>query len=256
MTRRLAGHRALVTGSTGKIGGAVARALAVAGATVVVTGRDKDRGLTQAGRITAADGAAVFVAADLGGGEPAVAALAAEAADVAGGTIDILVNNAAALVPAQSLFDATEAQIDQVLALNVKVPFLLTAALARHMIEAGGGAVVNIGSVSGVLGMPAAALYGASKAGLHSLTKSFAAELASQGVRVNTVAPGLTVTEANEAYRDGRAALIAAYPDRRAGTAAEVAAAVVFLASDDAAHIHGITLPVDGGLLAVIPGRA
>ncbi len=161
----------------------------------------------------------------------------------------MLVNNAGTLVRAQSLLEATEEQIDRVLALNVKAPFLLTAALAPAMIEAGRGAVVNIGSTSGVVGMAQAALYSASKAGLHSLTESFATELGPRGVRVNTVAPGPTLTERTERHTDVLERLTRDSPAGRPATVEEVAAAVVFLASDDAAHIHGATLPVEGGAL-------
>lgn len=249
---RLTGQRALVTGATGGIGRAIADRLAVEGATVVVTGRDFRRGQEVVERIRSGGGRAEFVPADLGEGGQAVTRLAEQATAAAGGVIDILVNNAALLVPAQSLFEATEAQIDEALAMNIKVPFLLTAALTRSMVAAGSGVVVNIGSLNALRGMSVAALYGASKAGLHSLTQSFAAELASQGVRVNTVAPGPTLTELNEDFRQMQESLTAGTPDQRPGTAVEVAAAVVFLASAEAAHIHGITLPVDGGWLNVL----
>ena len=244
---RLSGRRALVTGATGGIGRAIAEALAAQGASVVLTGRDAGRGADVVDRIDAAGGRAWFLPGDLSEGASRVTRLAHDAAERAGGTIDILVNNAARLVAAQSLFDATEAEINQTLAMNVTVPFLLTAALAKPMIEAGGGAIVNVGSLNGLRGMAIAALYGASKAGLHSLTQSFAAELAPRGVRVNTVAPGPTVTELTEQYRPIMERLASDGADQRPGTAAEVADAVVFLASDDARHIHGITLPVDGG---------
>ncbi|MFJ1596196.1 SDR family NAD(P)-dependent oxidoreductase [Streptomyces sp. NPDC088261] len=244
------GRNALVTGATGGIGRAVAMALAREGATVVVSGRDTERGEDIVRRIGDEGGKAVFVRADLGAGGQAVRDLARDAT-AAVGVIDVLVNNAAVLIPAQSMLDATEEQIDQALAVNVKAPFLLTACLVPSMVERGGGAVVNMGSINGETGMSVAALYGASKAGLHSLTKSWAAELAARNVRVNTVAPGPTVTEHNAAYKDMLENLTTAHPRRRPGTAEEVAAAVVFLAGDDATHIHGVTLPVDGGFLAV-----
>jgi len=248
---RLRGHSALVTGGTGGIGRAVALALGREGALVVVTGRDAARGAEVTGRIRDQGGRAEFVKADLAAGGEAVTLLAREALAAAGGVISILVNNAAMLVPAQSMLEATEQQIDQALAVNIKVPFLLTAALVPAMAERGGGVVINMGSINGTAGMSVAALYGASKAGLHSLTKSWAAELAARGIRVNTIAPGPTVTELNDAYRPVLEQLTARYPDGRPGTADEVAAAVVFLASDDAAHIHGATIPVDGGAQAV-----
>ena len=249
MTGRLAGRRALVTGSTRGIGRAVAKALAAQGATVVLSGRDDALGAEVVAEIERAGGRCAFVGADLANGGEAVLQLARDATAAAAGPIDVLVNNAGTLVRAQSLLEATEEQIDRVLALNVKAPFLLTAALAPAMIEAGRGAVVNIGSTSGVVGMAQAALYSASKAGLHSLTESFATELGPRGVRVNTVAPGPTLTERTERHTDVLERLTRDSPAGRPATVEEVAAAVVFLASDDAAHIHGATLPVEGGAL-------
>lgn len=243
---RLDGRTALVTGGTGGIGRAIATTLAAAGASVIVTGRDAARGGEVVDRIRTDGGKAEFVRADLGGGAAAVRELADEVGDV-----DILVNNAAALSAGQSLLEVTEERIDQVLSMNVKVPFLLTAALVPAMIRNGRGAVVNIGSVAGTKAMGTFALYGASKAAMHLLTRSWADELAAKGVRVNTVAPGPTVTELNEDLRDVLAQVTAGYPSRRPSTAAEIAAAVVFLAGDDALNIHGATLAVDGGGSAI-----
>jgi NAD(P)-dependent dehydrogenase (short-subunit alcohol dehydrogenase family) len=109
----------------------------------------------------------------------------------------------------------------------------------------------HIGSINGIIGLNGAALYGATKASLHSLTKSWAAEFGPAGIRVNTVAPGPTLTERNEAIADHLAGLVANIPSRRLSTTAEVAAAVVFLASDDASNIHGSTLSVDGGYVII-----
>lgn len=241
------GKTVLVTGGTGGIGRAVSEAFGKAGAHVLITGRNAGYGEDLARRLQVDGVSVTFIRADLSGGGVAVRELASRALEAAGGTVDILVNNAAALVAGQSMLDATEEQIDEALAINVKVPFLLTAALVPAMILKGRGVVVNMGSMNGTVGMSIAALYGATKAGLHSLTKSWAAELASQGVRVNTVAPGPTLTELNEVSWPMQHAFTAGFPDGRPGTAAEVASAVLFLASDDAAHIHGATLPVDGG---------
>ncbi|MGW1160162.1 SDR family NAD(P)-dependent oxidoreductase [Streptomyces sp. NPDC002513] len=249
-TKRLAGRRALVTGSTSGIGRAVAEAIAREGATVIVSGRNSSEGSAVVDSITAEGGSAHFVAADLVGGTPAIESLVANAAETAGGAIDLLVNNAAHLIPAQSLLDVDEALADQALAVNIKAPALLTKAVVPGMLEVGGGAIVNIGSVNGVVGMSVAALYGATKAALHSLTASWAAELAAQGIRVNAVAPGPTMTPANASYHEMLLQLTAGVPDRRPGTGEEVAAAAVFLLSDEAAHIHGVVLPVDGGFLS------
>jgi NAD(P)-dependent dehydrogenase (short-subunit alcohol dehydrogenase family) len=246
----LAGRRALVTGSTSGIGRSIASALAREGATVVVCGRNKDAGDKVVAEIHSAGGAAHVVRADLADGARAATHLAQAAAEAAGGPIDVLVNNAALLIPAQSLTEVDEQLADLALAVNVKAPALLTAALVPAMIEAGGGVVVNVGSINGAIGMSVAALYGATKAALHSLTASWAAELASKGIRVNAVAPGPTMTEENAAFHDALRGYTATTPHGRPGTSDEVADAVVFLAGSQATHIHGVTLPVDGGYLA------
>lgn len=241
------GRSALVTGATGGIGRAIAEALAREGVNVVVTGRDARRGAEIAGRIRDLTGRHVeFVKADLGSVDGA-RTLARDALAAAGGRIDILVNNAAYILPAQSLLQTTPDQVDEALGINVKAPILLTAAVVPQMIERGAGVVINIGSIGGYIGSPIAALYGATKASLHSLTQSWAAELGPKGVRVNAVAPGPTVTELTTERRPVLDRFTADYPARRPGTAAEVADAVVFLASDKASYIHGVILPVDGG---------
>lgn len=133
---------------------------------------------------------------------------------------------------------------------NVEAPFLLTAALVPGMAERGAGAVINIGSVSGVHGKEGTALYGASKAALHSLTRSWAAELGPESVRVNAIAPGPIATEPNTAQMPMWEHLTAEnYPARRPGTAAEIADAGAFLTSEQASCIHGVLLPVDGAAL-------
>jgi NAD(P)-dependent dehydrogenase (short-subunit alcohol dehydrogenase family) len=190
MTARLQGRTALVTGSTDGIGAGIARALADAGAFVVVSGRNAAKGEKVVAEIAERGGAAAFV-------------------------------------------------------------ILLTGLIAPGMAARGGGAIVNVGSINGLVGMAGSALYSATKSAIHSLTKSWAAEYGPSGVRVNTVAPGPTLTERNAALADHLAPLIARMPSRRMSSLDEVAQAVVFLASDDASNIHGSTLSVDGGFSAV-----
>jgi NAD(P)-dependent dehydrogenase (short-subunit alcohol dehydrogenase family) len=246
MTARLEGRSALVTGSTEGIGVAIAHALASAGAHVIVSGRDVDRGNLVVASITRSAGSATFVAADLARGS-GVRSLADAADRLAEGRLDILVNNAAMLITPSPTGDVSEDLIDRALAVNVKAAFLLTGLVAPAMAARGRGAIVNVGSINGLIGMGGSALYSASKATIHSLTKSWAAEFGPSGVRVNTVAPGPTLTPTVIDMQEYLAPFIATMPSRRASTPEEVAAAVVFLVSDEASNIHGATLSVDGG---------
>ncbi len=250
MDIRLDGRTALVTGSSTGIGAAIATGLAASGAFVVVTGRDAARGEQVVATIVGSGGRAAFVAGDLSAGEPAIRALAADATAAAGGGIDILVNNAARLsTPAPT----GEVGFDDVMAsltVNIAAPFMLTGLIAPAMAARGHGAIVNIGSINGMVGFAGSALYSMTKAASHSLTKSWAAEFAASGVRVNTVAPGPTRTELNEDIQDRLAPILARVPSHRMSELREIADAVVFLASDRASHIHGATLAVDGGFSA------
>jgi NAD(P)-dependent dehydrogenase (short-subunit alcohol dehydrogenase family) len=250
-TMRLTGRTALVTGSTDGIGAGVAHALAAEGAHVIVTGRSAPRGGEVIDRIAADGGRADFVRADLAGGLSALRTLTDEATSIAGGHLDILVNNAALLIRPGPTADVDEELIDAALTVNIKSVFLLTGLIAPTMAARGHGAIVNMGSINGLIGMSGSALYGLTKAAIHSLTKYWAAEYGPHGVRVNTVAPGPTLTARNERIKDLLAPMLAGLPSARASTLAEVAAAVVFLASDDAANVHGATLSVDGGWSAI-----
>jgi NAD(P)-dependent dehydrogenase (short-subunit alcohol dehydrogenase family) len=134
---------------------------------------------------------------------------------------------------------------------NVFAPFLLTGVVAPEMARNGRGVIVNIGSITGLRGRSGSAIYSANKAAIHSLTKSWADEYGASGVRVNAVAPGPIATERQREFADHVEPMLASVPSRRMSTPEEVAAAVVFLASDDAANIHGAILSVDGGWAAV-----
>ncbi|OBG83376.1 short-chain dehydrogenase [Mycobacterium sp. E802] len=249
-TTRLRGRTALVTGSTGGLGVAIAKALVAEGALVVVSGRNKERGDAVVAEIRAAGGQAEFVAADLGAGGDEAHRLAREALAAAGGQIDILVNNAAVWGMPQTTEEVSETALLESYQANVIAPFLLTGALVPAMAERGDGAVINIGSITGLIGGDRSALYSSTKAAVHSLTKSWAVEYGPRGVRVNAVAPGPIATERAAAVADDVAPVLARIPSRRMSTPEEVAAAVVFLAGDDARNIHGAILSVDGGWAA------
>ncbi len=247
---RLAGRTALITGSTGGLGVAIAKALAAEGAFVIVSGRNKQRGDEVVAGIRAAGGSADFVAADLGEGDDAVAALAAEATSAAGGAIDVLVNNAALLLMPTPTAEVGGDRLRAAFGTTVFAPFLLTGHVAPAMARRGHGAIVNIGSITGLRGSAGSAVYEANKAAIHSFTRSWAAEYGPDGVRVNAVAPGPIATERAVEYADHVEPVLARLPSRRMSTPEEVAAAVLFLASDDASNVHGAVLSVDGGWAA------
>lgn len=238
----LAGRTALVTGATSGIGRAAAVALAAAGATVLVHGRNQERGEEVVKQIAAAGGSARFVGGDLSD-TAQLAAMAEESADA-----DILVNNAgfAWFGPTADL-DA--AGFDALFAANVRAPYLLVAALAPKMAARGSGSIISVDSMAGAIGLAGGAAYGASKAALSALTRSWAAEFSAQGVRVNAVAPGPVYTEGAKSELTEQ--LGATTPMNRAAAPEEIASAIVFLASPAAGYVTGVTLPVDGGRTAV-----
>jgi NAD(P)-dependent dehydrogenase (short-subunit alcohol dehydrogenase family) len=242
----LTGQTALVTGATSGIGKAAALTLAQHGATVVVHGRNAGRGARVVDQIEQAGGHARFVAADLS--DPAAitqltARLAAET-----GRIDILVNNAGSswFGPSSELDTAT---YDRLFDGNVRSAYLLTAALAPGMAENGGGVIINLASMAGAVGLPGGAAYSATKAALAAMTRSWAAEYAAHGVRVNAVAPGPVLTEG--ANNDNILALGKTTLLNRAAQPEEIAETIAFLASPRAAYITGATIAVDGGRTAV-----
>ena len=246
------GRVALVTGSTSGIGREVARSLAEAGARVVVTGRDERRGSEVVGEITAGGGEAVSVAHDLEDAD--LTWLLKRAEGAFGRGVDILVNNGGTLMAAPT--GAVDAEtFDWAFRLNVRSAFLLTGALAPGMAERGWGRIINVSSVSGQRGRfrrPGLALYGATKAALEQLTRAWAAEYGPRGVAVNCVAPGPTrspFTDKNLGLADAdtRERAASTIPAGRVGVPEDVAAAVLFLASEEVSYVQGVVLNVDGG---------
>lgn len=244
---RLPGKTALVTGATAGIGQAIAHALAREGAHVVVTGRDEQRGQAVVEAIHAAGSSATFVAADVTS-KPAIDRLAREATEAVG-PIDILVNNAG-IYPFGPTAQTDETTFDAVITTNVKGPFYLTAALAPQMTARGSGKIINLTTMAAYVGIPEMALYGASKAALALLTKSWAAEFGPSGVNVNAISPGPTRTPGTAEMDEGLEQLARALPAGRAAEPWEIAEAAVYLASPEANFVHGITLHVDGGRAA------
>ncbi|MER6816084.1 SDR family oxidoreductase [Spirillospora sp. NPDC000708] len=245
MNGRLQGRRALVTGSTSNIGRAIAEAFAAEGAHVVVSGRSADRGKDVVDGIRARGGRADFVQADLDGTAEASRALARDATAVLGGGLDILVNNAG-IYPGDGTADTDEETFDRVYAVNVKAPFFLTAVIAPAMAEAGGGAIINLGSWIARLGVPVGALYSSTKGAMETLTRAWAAEFGPRGVRVNAISPGV-ILEPSPGEPSPGEVMMNGTPAGTLGDPRAIAHAAVYLAAEESAFVHGITLDVDGG---------
>lgn len=234
----LTGHTALVTGGTAGIGLESARSLARAGAAVTITGRNVERGEKALAEL----GMGVqFVAADLADLE-SVRSLARQCGDV-----DILVNNAASF-PGASTVEQDVASFERTFDTNVRGAYFLVASLVPGMLSRRSGSIVNVTSMVAFKGVAGASTYSASKAALESLTRTWAAEFGSHGVRVNSVAPGPTATEGVLAeWGDTNEALGRALPLGRTADPREIAEAVLFLASPRSSFITGSTLHADGG---------
>jgi len=239
----LTGKNALVTGASGGIGGAIARALHGAGATVALSG-------TREGPLeelaASLDGRCHVLPCDLGDAE-AVAGLPKRAAE-AMGSVDILVNNAG--ITRDNLFmRMSDDDWQAVLDVNLTAAMRLCRGVMRGMMKARWGRIVNVSSIVGATGNPGQANYAAAKAGLVAMGKSLAAEVASRGITVNAVAPGfITTAMTDKLSGDQKAGILNQVPAGRMGEADEIAAAVLYLASAEAGYVTGATLHVNGGM--------
>jgi len=247
----LKGQVALVTGASSGIGRATAEAMAREGARVGVNYSKNQAGAEQAAEtIRKAGSQALVIRADVT--RAAEVSAMVEAVRKEWGPIDILVNNAGDLLARHTLADMTEDYWDRIMALNLKSVFLCVRAVWEEMAARRSGCIINVTSIAarngGGLG---AAAYSAAKGGLLTYTKGLAKELAPHGIRVNGIAPGVIATPYHERYSPGEIfqRFVASIPMGRAGTAEEVADAIVFLASPAARYITGETLEVNGGML-------
>jgi 3-oxoacyl-[acyl-carrier protein] reductase len=242
----LQGKTALVTGASQGIGRACALALAAAGAKVALAARNETKLNQVAAEIASAGGAAAVFALDIAS-EHSIKACA-KAAISHFGAIEILVNNAG-ITRDTLVLRMKRADWDEVLQTNLTGTFLMTQAVMSSMLKARWGRIINISSVVGETGQAGQANYAASKAGLIGLTKSLARELASRNITANAIAPGYIETAMTAVLDEKqRESMLAHIPLGRPGTDADIANAVRFLASDDAAYITGHVLDVNGGM--------
>jgi 3-oxoacyl-[acyl-carrier protein] reductase len=239
----LSGRKALVTGASGGIGGEIARALHGRGATVALSGTRR----AALDEVAAALGERVVVVEANLADKDSVEALV-PAAEGAMDGLDILVNNAG--VTRDGLFmRMKDEDWDAVIAVNLTAAFRLSRAAVKGMMRRRYGRIVNIGSVVGSMGNPGQGNYAASKAGLIGMTKALAAEVASRGITVNLVSPGMIESAMTDSLNDKqREGLLSTIPMRRLGLAGEVASAVTYLATEEAAYVTGHTLHVNGGM--------
>ena len=242
----LTGRTALITGASGGIGAAVARALHAAGATVALSGTRQ----APLDDLAASLGARAHVLPCNLSDAAAVEALPRQAAE-AMGRVDILVNNAG--ITRDNLFmRMSDEEFQSVLDVNLTASFRLMRGVLRGMMKARWGRIVSVTSIVGATGNPGQGNYAASKAGLVGMSKSLAQEVASRGITVNCVAPGFIATPMTDKLTDDQKARInAQIPAGRMGTPTEIAAAVLYLSSDEAAYVTGATLHVNGGMAMI-----
>src|SRR3954469_8680396 len=243
----LTGKTALVTGASGGIGGAIAKALHAQGATVVLSGTRQEA----LDAVKAELGSRAFTVIANLSDIASVEALPKAAEEAAGAGIDILVNNAG--ITRDNLFmRMKDEEWDQVLAVNLTAAFRLSRAVLRGMMKKRWGRIVQITSVVGTTGNPGQGNYAAAKAGLVGMSKSLAAEVASRNITVNAVAPGFIQTAMTDVLTDQQKEMISSrIPAGRMGMPEEIAAAVAYLASQEAAYVTGETIHINGGMAMI-----
>ena len=246
----LSGRVAIVTGGSGGIGRDLAIGLAEAGADVVVAGRTARALADVCEQIGAAGGRASPMAVDVT--KPRDVAEAFDRVAARAGRIDILVNSAGGQLR-QSALEITEAGWDRLIAVNLKGVFFPCQAAARHMRAAGRGRIISMSSLTGEIGLPKLAAYGATKGGVNQLTRALAVEWAEYGITVNAIGPGRIRTAMTEdvfAHPGTAESFLSRIPMRRPGEPRDLVGAVVFLASDASSYMTGQVLYIDGGWLA------
>lgn len=242
----LTDKKALVTGATGGIGGAIARALHASGAHVGLSGRNQDKLEALAAEL---DERVSILTADLSTGEAAAELI--KRAEEEMGQIDILVNNAGLTRDNLSMRMKDE-EWQQVIDVNLTAPFVLAKTAQRGMMKRRSGRIINIASVVGVTGNPGQCNYVASKAGMIGWSKAMAQEVASRGITVNSIAPGFIASAMTDALNDDqKAAINAKIPAGTMGSPEDIAAAALYLASNEAAYVTGQTIHVNGGMAMI-----
>ena len=243
----LEGKTALVTGATGGIGGAIARALHAQGASVVLSGTRVAVLNDLAGEL---GGRAFAAAANLSDAE-SVDGLVGRAEEVAGASLDILVANAG-ITKDGLLMRMKDEDFEQVIKVNLESYFRLCRAAMKGMMKRRSGRIIGVTSVVGVTGNPGQTNYSASKAGMIGFSKSLAQEVGSRGITVNCIAPGFIASPMTDVLNDQqREVILSKIPAGRLGSGDEIAAAAVYLASDEAAYVTGQTLHVNGGMAMI-----
>lgn len=243
----LTGKTALITGASGGIGTEIAKSLHSQGANVILHGTREEKLQALAAEL----GARAYVAAASLADEDAVNGLIKQAEDAADAPIDILVNNAGITRDGLLLRMKTQ-DFDDVINVNLRSAFILSKTAIKGMMKRRFGRIINITSVVGVTGNPGQANYCAAKAGMIGMSKSMAQEVASRGITVNCLAPGFIESPMTDVLNeDQKSGILSTIPQARLGKGAEIAAGVVYLASEEAAYVTGQTLHVNGGMVMV-----